>query len=83
MEEGTIYDGLETSNQTTASEHRWLKEHGVTVSESVVQQLLLSHGFGRRKAQKREATGTSASRNEQFRRNREHKTEYLDRPIRC
>lgn len=57
-----------------------LKEHGLTVSATVVRQLLVKHDYRRRKAQKREATGTTEHREEQFRRLSELKTEYLAGP---
>jgi hypothetical protein len=57
-----------------------LKEHGLTVSATVVRQLLVKHDYRRRKAQKQEATGTTEHRNEQFLRIGELKTEYLAGP---
>jgi hypothetical protein len=44
---------------------------------TVVKQLLLKHDYRRRKAQKREATGTVAHRDEQFLRIAELKASYL------
>lgn len=43
-----------------------LKEEGIDVSVTVVDQLLEKHNFRKRKAVKTLATGTSAHRNEQF-----------------
>ena len=57
-----------------------LKQHGITVSAPVVRQLLRKHDYRRRKAQKREATGRSEHRDEQFRRIAELKTDYLTGP---
>lgn len=41
-------------------------EHGITISVTVVKQLLRDHGFVRRKAQKRRRTGEGAQRDAQF-----------------
>ena len=41
-------------------------EHGITVSVTVVKQLLQAHDFVRRKAQKRRRTGECAQRDAQF-----------------
>lgn len=57
-----------------------LKKEGLTVSATVVRQLLVKHNYRRRKAQKREATGTTEHRDEQFQRIAELKTEYLAGP---
>lgn len=57
-----------------------LKKEGLTVSATVVRQLLVKHNYRRRKAQKREATGTTKHRDEQFQRIAELKTEYLAGP---
>lgn len=57
-----------------------LKAHGLTVSATVVCQLLVKHDYRRRKAQKRAATGATEHREEQFRRIGELKTEYLAGP---
>jgi len=43
-----------------------LAEEGITVSVTVVDQLLKQHGFRRRKAMKTKATGDHPQRNEQF-----------------
>lgn len=43
-----------------------LKEEGIEVSVTVVDQLLEKHNFRKRKAAKTQATGSSAHRNEQF-----------------
>lgn len=55
-----------------------LKERQCSVSESVVKQLLDRHGFVRRKAQKKQAMGKNAARNEQFEEITQHKAEYLN-----
>ncbi len=57
-----------------------LRERGITVSVTVVKQLLHQHDYRRRKAQKREPTGAVADRNEQFLRIAELKAEYLASP---
>lgn len=54
-----------------------LKQHGITLSVTVVRQLLLKHDYRRRKAQKRETTGTVTDRDEQFLRIAELKANYL------
>ena len=41
-------------------------EHSITISVTVVKQLLRDHGFVRRKAQKRRRTGEGAQRDAQF-----------------
>ena len=43
-----------------------LKEKGVSVSRTVVKQLLKEHGYVKRKSQKNKAIGKSKNRNEQF-----------------
>lgn len=57
-----------------------LKERGLSVSESVVKQLLARHGFVRRKAQKEKAVGASQDRTEQFEEIAGLKAEYLASP---
>lgn len=57
-----------------------LKERGISVSESVVKQLLDRHGFVRRKALKEKALGESKDRNEQFEEIAKLKAEYLASP---
>ena len=57
-----------------------LKERGISVSESVVKQLLDRHGFVRRKAQKEKAVGESKDRQEQFEEIAGLKAEYLASP---
>ena len=43
-----------------------LNEEGITVSVTVVDQLLLKYNYRKRKAQKRLATGEHPQRNDQF-----------------
>ena len=43
-----------------------LKVHGITVSVTVVQKLLKKHGYVKRQAQKKQTTGITKNRNEQF-----------------
>lgn len=57
-----------------------LRQHGLTVSVTVVKQLLVKHKYRRRKAQKRDATGTSEHRDEQFQRIAALKAAYLTGP---
>jgi len=57
-----------------------LRERGIAVSVTVVKQLLLTHDYRRRKAQKRKATGESAHRDEQFLRIAELKAQYVASP---
>ena len=57
-----------------------LSQRGITVSVTVVKELLRQHAYRRRKAQKREATGEVSQRDEQFLRIAELKTEYLAGP---
>jgi len=54
-----------------------LQQHGITVSVTVVKQLLRKHDYRRRKAQKRAPTGRVAHRDEQFQRSAELKAAYL------
>ncbi len=57
-----------------------LKERGISVSATVVKQLLHKHDYRRRKAQKRQATGEASHRDEQFLRITKLKAEYLASP---
>jgi len=53
-----------------------LREEGIEVSVTVVDQLLEKHNFRKRKAVKRLATGESEHRNEQFERIEQLKNTY-------
>lgn len=57
-----------------------LRECGITVSVTVVRQLLHKHDYRQRKAQKRAATGEVLDRDEQFQRIAELKAAYLASP---
>lgn len=57
-----------------------LKERGITVSVTVVRQLLHKHNYRQRKAQKRKATGEVEGRDQQFQRIAELKAAYLASP---
>lgn len=54
-------------------------EHGITISVTVVKQLLRDHDFVRRKAQKRRRTGECAQRDAQFAKIAELKKGYTSR----
>jgi hypothetical protein len=53
-----------------------LRTEGISISVSVVDQLLAKHNYRKRKAQKRLATGTHPQRNEQFENIDQLKTQY-------
>ncbi len=53
-----------------------LKESGIEVSRDIVRKLLKKHGYRKRKALKKKATGQSKNRDEQFERIAELKKEY-------
>ena len=54
-------------------------EHGITLSVTVVKQLLRDQGFVRRKAQKRRRTGECAQRDAQFTKIADLKEDYTSR----
>jgi predicted GNAT family acetyltransferase len=54
-------------------------EHDITISVTVVKQLLRDHGFVRRKAQKRRRTGECAQRDAQFTKIADLKADYTSR----
>ena len=54
-------------------------EHDITISVTVVKQLLRDHGFVRRKAQKRRRTGECAQRDAQFTKIADLKEDYPSR----
>jgi hypothetical protein len=54
------------TNLTRQQIAQLLKQEGISVSVTVVEQLLEKHNYRKRKAQKRLATGTHPQRNEQF-----------------
>lgn len=57
---------LKWTNLTRQQIADLLKQEGIEVSVTVVDQLFLKHHFRKRKALKAKATGESAHRNEQF-----------------
>jgi Rhodopirellula transposase DDE domain len=57
---------LKWTNLTRGQIADLLKQEGIEVSVTVVDQLLLKHHFRKRKALKAKTTGESAHRNEQF-----------------
>ena len=73
-------DTIKWTNLTRREIIAGLKKAGLTVSATVVRQLLIKHNYRRRKAQKRAATGTTEHRDEQFQRIAELKQEYLAGP---
>lgn len=57
---------IKWTNLTRQEIARLLKAEGISVSVTVVDQLLKKHNYRKRKAQKRLATGAHPQRNEQF-----------------
>lgn len=69
-------DTIKWTNLTRQEISQLLSNEGMSVSVTVVDQLLENHNYRKRKAQKRLATGAHPHRNEQFE-NIEHlKTQY-------
>lgn len=58
-----------------------LDQRGIKVSRKIVKQLLKKHGYRRRKALKKKATGTTKGRNEQFERIGELRADYQARGL--
>lgn len=73
-------ENLKWTNLTPEQIANELQEREIKVSESVVKQLLDSHGFVRRKARKEKALGDSQDRNEQFEEIARLKAEYQASP---
>lgn len=59
-------EAIKWTNLTRQEIAQLLRAEGVSVSVTVVDQLLEKHNYRKRKAQKRLATGTHPQRNEQF-----------------
>jgi len=59
-------DSIKWTNLTRQEIARLLSAEGISVSVTVVDQLLEKHNYRKRKAQKRLATGAHPQRNEQF-----------------
>ncbi len=57
---------IKWTNLTRQEIASWLRAEGLSVSVTVVDQLLEKHNYRKRKAQKRLATGAHPQRNEQF-----------------
>lgn len=64
------------TNLTRQEIAQLLSEQGISVSVTVVDQLLEKHNYRKRKAQKRLATGAHPQRNEQFENIEQLKTQY-------
>ena len=72
-----INEQIKWTNLTRVEIAQLLQEEGMTVSVTVVDQLLKKHNYRQRKAQKRKATGEHPKRNQQFK-----KIEQLKRTFR-
>ncbi len=66
------------TNLTRVEIAQLLKEEGIMVSVTVVDQLLEKHNYRQRKAQKRRATGEHPQRNQQFEKIEQLKKSYLE-----
>jgi hypothetical protein len=69
---------LKWTNLTRVEIAQLLKEEGIMVSVTVVDQLLEKHNYRQRKAQKRRATGEHPQRNSQFEQIEQLKQSYLE-----
>lgn len=67
---------IKWTNLTRQEIARLLNAEGISVSVTVVDQLLENHNYRKRKAQKRLATGAHPQRNEQFENIDQLKTQY-------
>ena len=65
------------TNLTRVEIAQLLKEEDISVSITVIDQLLEKHNYRQRKAQKRRATGEHAQRNQQFEKIERLKKSYL------
>ncbi len=68
---------LKWTNLTRVEIVQLLEEEGITVSVTVVDQLLDKHNYRKRKAQKSRATGEHPQRNQQFEKIEQLKQSYL------
>lgn len=75
-----MQEQIKWTNLTHRQIAQGLSDAGITVSVTIVKQLLRKHGFVRRKAQKRQAAGESQNRDQQFQRIAELKAAYLASP---
>ena len=66
------------TNLTRVEIAQLLKEEGISVSVTVIDQLLKKHNYQKRKAQKRKATGEHPQRNQQFENIEQLKKSYLE-----
>lgn len=69
---------IKWTNLTRVEIAQLLKEEGITVSVTVVDQLLEKYNYRKRKAQKRKATGEHTQRNQQFEKIEQLKKSYLE-----
>ena len=69
---------IKWTNLTRVEIAQLLKEQGIMVSVTVVDQLLKKHNYCQRKAQKRRATGEHPQRNQQFENIERLKKSYLE-----
>ena len=69
---------LKWTNLTRVEIAQLLQEEGISISVSVVDQLLKKHNYRQRKAQKRRATGEHPQRNQQFEKIERLKKSYLE-----
>ena len=69
---------IKWTNLTRVEIAQLLKEEGIMVSVTVVDQLLTKHNYRQRKAQKRRATGEHPQRNQQFENIERLKKSYLE-----
>ena len=73
-----INEQIKWTNLTRVEIAQLLQEEGMTVSVTVVDQLLKKHNYRQRKAQKRKATGEHPKRNQQFQKIEQLKKSYLE-----
>lgn len=66
------------TNLTRVEIAQLLKEEGISVSVTVIDQLLKKHNYHKGKAQKRKATGEHPQRNQQFENIEQLKKSYLE-----
>ena len=69
---------IKWTNLTRVEIAQLLKQEGITVSVTVVDQLLEKHNYRQRQAQKRIATGKHPQRNQQFEKIERLKQSYLE-----
>ena len=69
---------IKWTNLTRVEIAQLLKEEGISVSVTVIDQLLKKHNYRQRKAQKRKATGEHPQRNQQFENIEQLKKSYLE-----